>query len=523
MCLLNMHHRTKVTTAILVLIIMLASTATAADNILDEFPFDPDFTCYPNFKFQFVDIDGDPNTGHLWEDEWVPGEVQVAINPINYGDFQLTTLEGWLHWSVLSWNCLLPGTDYCEAGGGKHAIRFIDVNAPGWIYNDMASWTEAAPKQVHGKILPGAIPCGSGYFRYYAYSEFEAGGNMYIWQYPSPGDPLDFFFYDFEEGISELVGVTYYRESSLTELHVSNSNALTYANLESEGDYLYDEHYNISFGYEILNPYGMRFKAVPYRNGSPCANVSFSTSPLYPFGSGTGSAWFSISERGGTEVDEIKLQVWNSDYSNMIYEESRDVNLYFHSEDTYISDVELSRGYVSLLQFRDSVFVCFCYRLPPAGLNAIVAIQPYFQGSTIPGLFGELMESYEQAYGCDCLLFGIEPPRDTRSVQQIDEIRIGLFNSALELQELRSISVKYTVSNYICGDFNGSENTDIDDIVYLIDYLFLGGPDPIPVDSGDIDCSGGADIDDVVYLINYLFQGGPLPCDSDGDGFADCM
>jgi hypothetical protein len=39
---------------------------------------------------------------------------------------------------------------------------------------------------------------------------------------------------------------------------------------------------------------------------------------------------------------------------------------------------------------------------------------------------------------------------------------------------------------------------------------------------GDSDCSGAVDIDDVVWLINYIFTGGNAPCDTDGDGVPDC-
>jgi len=66
---------------------------------------------------------------------------------------------------------------------------------------------------------------------------------------------------------------------------------------------------------------------------------------------------------------------------------------------------------------------------------------------------------------------------------------------------------------YICGDPNDDEITDIDDVVYLIAYLFQGGPEPIPLESGDVNCEEGIDIDDVVYLIEYLFASGPEPCD----------
>jgi hypothetical protein len=66
-----------------------------------------------------------------------------------------------------------------------------------------------------------------------------------------------------------------------------------------------------------------------------------------------------------------------------------------------------------------------------------------------------------------------------------------------------------------CGDVDHSGSVDIDDAVYLITYVFSGGPEPVPIESGDVDCSGGVDIDDVVYLISYIFASGPEPC-------ADC-
>lgn len=73
----------------------------------------------------------------------------------------------------------------------------------------------------------------------------------------------------------------------------------------------------------------------------------------------------------------------------------------------------------------------------------------------------------------------------------------------------------------LCGDCNASGGIDIDDIVYLINYVFQGGPAPAP-GSDDVNCSGSTDIDDVVYLINHVFQGGNAPCDPDGDGEKEC-
>ena len=74
----------------------------------------------------------------------------------------------------------------------------------------------------------------------------------------------------------------------------------------------------------------------------------------------------------------------------------------------------------------------------------------------------------------------------------------------------------------LCGDTDASGGVDIDDVVYLIAYVFQGGPEPIPVESGNADCEGVIDIDDIVYLIDYLFLGGDPPCDPDGNGVPDC-
>ena len=70
------------------------------------------------------------------------------------------------------------------------------------------------------------------------------------------------------------------------------------------------------------------------------------------------------------------------------------------------------------------------------------------------------------------------------------------------------------------ADYGGA--VDIDDAVFLINFIFAGGPPPDPYEAGDADCFGTVDIDDVVYLIAYIFSGGPEPGDPDGDGVPNC-
>jgi hypothetical protein len=65
---------------------------------------------------------------------------------------------------------------------------------------------------------------------------------------------------------------------------------------------------------------------------------------------------------------------------------------------------------------------------------------------------------------------------------------------------------------YICGDADGNEIVNISDAVYLIAYIFGGGPEPDPLIAGDADCNSIVNISDAVYLIAYIFGGGPEPC-----------
>jgi hypothetical protein len=72
-------------------------------------------------------------------------------------------------------------------------------------------------------------------------------------------------------------------------------------------------------------------------------------------------------------------------------------------------------------------------------------------------------------------------------------------------------TIKYI--EFLRGDANKDGKVTVADVVYLINYLFKGGPVPIPgTIVGDANCDGKVTVADVVYLINYLFKGGPPPC-----------
>ena len=65
---------------------------------------------------------------------------------------------------------------------------------------------------------------------------------------------------------------------------------------------------------------------------------------------------------------------------------------------------------------------------------------------------------------------------------------------------------------YVCGDANGDAAVNLADAVYVINYVFKGGPPPDPLAAGDANLDSAVNLADAVYLINYIFKGGPQPC-----------
>ena len=66
--------------------------------------------------------------------------------------------------------------------------------------------------------------------------------------------------------------------------------------------------------------------------------------------------------------------------------------------------------------------------------------------------------------------------------------------------------------NYQPGDLNGDFAVDISDLVYLVDYMFTSGAEPIyPKWRANISGDYSYDISDLVYLVDYMFIGGLPP------------
>ena len=69
------------------------------------------------------------------------------------------------------------------------------------------------------------------------------------------------------------------------------------------------------------------------------------------------------------------------------------------------------------------------------------------------------------------------------------------------------------------GDADGVGVVNLTDGIFLLNFLFLGGPTPPCEDAADVNDDGALNITTAVYLFNFLFLGGPRP---PAPGSADC-
>jgi len=77
------------------------------------------------------------------------------------------------------------------------------------------------------------------------------------------------------------------------------------------------------------------------------------------------------------------------------------------------------------------------------------------------------------------------------------------------------------------GDVNSDGDLDLSDPIYLLSYLYSGGPEPAPIAcataysdllNGDSNGDGDLDVSDPINLLSFLFSGGPGPVDACGLG-----
>ena len=164
-----------------------------------------------------------------------------------------------------------------------------------------------------------------------------------------------------------------------------------------------------------------------------------------------------------------------------------------------------------------------------AVLDSVVFLEPFgFDGSD-PGFLEDSVAGTAEA-GLWCLGNGVVPEFSGTLAEIVflvppeDSFDLGLITEEFRIysdteewtptsQDTDSVFATADAPASGPGDANASGAVDIDDIVYLMGYIFSGGCLPYYPNNGDPDSSCEIDIDDPVYLILYVFAGGtdPMP------------
>jgi Peptidase family M28/Dockerin type I domain len=92
-----------------------------------------------------------------------------------------------------------------------------------------------------------------------------------------------------------------------------------------------------------------------------------------------------------------------------------------------------------------------------------------------------------------------------------------------ETTDYTTPSIDVTVNPPIlCGDATDDDLVNVSDAVFIINYVFVGGAAPDPLEKGDVNCDGEVNVSDAVHIVNYIFVYGFIPCDTNGDEIPDC-
>lgn len=151
-----------------------------------------------------------------------------------------------------------------------------------------------------------------------------------------------------------------------------------------------------------------------------------------------------------------------------------------------------------------------------------IIIIPYSGFDQIPppgGKLGEIFFHIRPNAGYHCM--GIDTLTDSIYISDdssIVMIQMPVFwiedgiTYVLYSFEKNSICVDYVGPIRPCGDANYDRDVDLEDVVWVINFLFLNGDPARLYYLADVNVDDKVNLTDIIYLVNYLYRGGPEPC-----------
>ena len=161
-------------------------------------------------------------------------------------------------------------------------------------------------------------------------------------------------------------------------------------------------------------------------------------------------------------------------------------------------------------------------------ISHLVDVEKYEASNSPTASFGGIYDYYDYAYLMSSKLFDIEPCTLGMVLQeyliwydwQIPSTDYTAYRCKLYRLLRAAGYYRGDVGDFATGAASPGDLT-IADIVYIVQWMWSGGPDPEPfVDQGDVNCDGEVTAADVVYLVGYILRGSGIP-PVDKDRFFD--
>ena len=186
-----------------------------------------------------------------------------------------------------------------------------------------------------------------------------------------------------------------------------------------------------------------------------------------------------------------------------------EMTLTYNSIDLFIDSFSFVDGRVEsyTLKYADQLspntITCCCYALSEGLIPPGSGLLGYLFFSYLPGLQTQVV-----TIDTVTLTFGEKEHSTAFSDGYANMFKPEFVSGYLDIQP----------TNCCLGDRGNVNNSpddqvDIDDMVYMVEYMFLGGPAPVCNEEANVEGSldGSVDIDDIVYFVEYMFLNGPPP------------
>ncbi len=67
------------------------------------------------------------------------------------------------------------------------------------------------------------------------------------------------------------------------------------------------------------------------------------------------------------------------------------------------------------------------------------------------------------------------------------------------------------LATFLCGDVTSDQVLTSSDVIFLVNYIFKGGPAPVPASDADMNNNNVVNSADIIYMVNHVFKAGPPP------------